>query len=87
MFSIAADNELQIGVDGVKMFGYLQRKPTKEAANKKAHSRVWKKFFVVLKEKDLMFYHDDKEAKIVSCFLKIVQNSLSEQQRRSGFLF
>lgn len=33
------DAELQIGVEGIKMLGYLSRKPTKESQNKKAHSR------------------------------------------------
>jgi len=59
----ANQNELTIGVDGVKMFGPLSRKPTKEAGNKKAHSRVWKQFFVVLKGIDLMFYPNEKDAK------------------------
>jgi len=55
---------LSVGVDDVKMMGMLSRKPTKEAGNKKASSRVWKPFFVVLKANDLIFYQNEKEAQI-----------------------
>lgn len=57
------DAELQIGVEGIKMLGYLSRKPTKESQNKKAHSRVWKQFYVLMKDRDLVFFRDEKEAK------------------------
>lgn len=33
------ERELKIGEDGIKMLGYLSRKPTKESQNKKAHGR------------------------------------------------
>jgi len=55
--------DLTIGVDGIKMFGYMSRKPTRESQNKKASSRVWKRFYVILKDTDLIFFRDEKEAK------------------------
>lgn len=70
-----SQSELAIGVDGVKMLGHLSRKPTKEAGNKKAHSRVWKQFFVVLKGTDLMFYSNEKEARNRSTNAQIISTT------------
>jgi len=60
--AITAD-EPQVGVDGVKQMGVLLRKPTKESQNKKASQRIWKEFFVLLKDNYLSFYKDDTDAK------------------------
>jgi len=59
----SAPSALAIGKDGVKMMGYLERKPTMEGNKKKASSRVWRQFYGVLKDTDLIFYRDEMEAK------------------------
>jgi len=58
------ERELKIGEDGIKMLGYLSRKPTKESQNKKAHGRVWKQFYAVLKNSDMIFFRNEKEAQL-----------------------
>merc|ERR1712226_1456401 len=58
------EKELKIGEDGIKMLGYLSRKPTKESQNKKAHGRVWKQFYVILKESEMIFFRNEKEAQL-----------------------
>ncbi|KAJ7388705.1 hypothetical protein OS493_036144 [Desmophyllum pertusum] len=45
-----------------KMEGYLYRKPTMDAPNRKAPIRQWKQFYVVLQDMSLHFYKDQKTA-------------------------
>lgn len=46
-----------------KMEGYLYRKPTMDAPNRKAPIRQWKQFYVILQDQVLHFYKDQKTAR------------------------
>lgn len=47
-----------------KMEGYLYRKPTMDAPNRRAPIRQWKQFYVVLHDMSLHFYKDQKTARV-----------------------
>ncbi|XP_065656363.1 spectrin beta chain, non-erythrocytic 1 isoform X4 [Hydra vulgaris] len=56
------DNTNKMNGNEIKMKGLILRKPTKEAQNKKAHQRIWKEYYAILKNYYLFFYKDEQDA-------------------------
>ncbi|KAM7448230.1 hypothetical protein ABFA07_003643 [Porites harrisoni] len=61
--STPEEKDIEGSVTEDKMEGYLYRKPTMDAPNRKAPIRQWKQFYVILQDQVLHFYKDQKTAR------------------------